>query len=119
MFYLTVNIPFEKQRDKLFFIFSKEACQQIPPMLQSAACNFIKKETLTQVFSCEFCEISKNTFFTEHLRKTASIQFIPFFLITLESLRHLFSDKLQIKPVLTHKSRKYVTYEDTWDMEAR
>ena len=26
------------------------------------ACNFIKKETLTQVFSCEFCEISKNTF---------------------------------------------------------
>ena len=29
---------------------------------------FIKKEALTQVFSCEFCEISKNTFFTEHLR---------------------------------------------------
>ena len=26
-------------------------------------CNFIKKETLTQVFSCKFCEISKNTFF--------------------------------------------------------
>ena len=27
------------------------------------ACNFIKKETLAQVFSCEFCEVSKNTFF--------------------------------------------------------
>ena len=26
-------------------------------------CNFIKKETLAQVFSCEFCEISKDTFF--------------------------------------------------------
>ena len=26
------------------------------------ACNFIKKETLGQVFSCEFCESSKNTF---------------------------------------------------------
>ena len=26
------------------------------------ACNFIKKKTLAQVFSCEFCEISKNTF---------------------------------------------------------
>ena len=25
------------------------------------ACNFIKKDTLTLVFSCEFCEISKNT----------------------------------------------------------
>ena len=30
--------------------------------LQVEACNFIKKETLTQVFSCEFCEIFKNTF---------------------------------------------------------
>ena len=27
------------------------------------ACKFIKKETLAQVFSCEFCEISKNSFF--------------------------------------------------------
>ena len=31
--------------------------------LQASASNFIKKETLAQVFSCEFCEISKNTFF--------------------------------------------------------
>ena len=31
------------------------------------ACNFIKKETLAEVFSWEFCEISKKTFFTEHL----------------------------------------------------
>ena len=29
------------------------------------ACNFIKKETLAQVLSCEFCKISKNTFFTD------------------------------------------------------
>ena len=29
-------------------------------------------QTLAQVFSCEFCGISKNTFFTEHLRETAS-----------------------------------------------
>ena len=34
--------------------------------------NVIKKETLAQVFSCEFCETSKNTFFTEHLWATAS-----------------------------------------------
>ena len=27
------------------------------------ACNFFKKETLVQVFSCEFFQISKNTFF--------------------------------------------------------
>ena len=30
------------------------------------------KETLVQVFSCEFYEISKNTFFTEHPWTTAS-----------------------------------------------
>ena len=33
--------------------------------------NFIKKATLAQAFSYEFCEISKNTFFTEHLWGTA------------------------------------------------
>ena len=27
------------------------------------ACNFIKKESLAQVFSCEIFEISKNTFY--------------------------------------------------------
>ena len=31
-------------------------------------CKFIIKETLTQVFSCEFCKICKNTFSTEHLQ---------------------------------------------------
>ena len=36
------------------------------------ACNYIKKETLAQVFSCEFWEIYKSTFFTEHLWTTAS-----------------------------------------------
>ena len=46
---------------------------------ETQACNFIKKETLAkvfsceaQVFSCEFCEISKNTLFAENLRTTAS-----------------------------------------------
>ena len=37
------------------------------------ASNFVKNETLAHVFSCEFCEISKNTFYTEHLWTTASI----------------------------------------------
>ena len=33
----------------------------------------LKKETLAQVLSCEFCEISKNTFFTGNLLSTASL----------------------------------------------
>ena len=33
---------------------------------------FIKKETLAQVFSCEFWKFSKNTFLTKFLRAAAS-----------------------------------------------
>ena len=35
-------------------------------------CYFIKKETSTQVFPSEFCEIFKSTYFVEYLRTTAS-----------------------------------------------
>ena len=48
----------------------KYLCQSRPQ-----ACNFIKKETVAQVFSYEFCEISKNTFFTEYLWEIASDSF--------------------------------------------
>ena len=34
---------------------------------------FIKKETLAQVFSCEFCEIFKNTYFYRKPQVTASV----------------------------------------------
>ena len=34
--------------------------------------NFIKKETLTQVFSCEFCEIFENNFFYRTPSEAAS-----------------------------------------------
>ena len=40
--------------------------------LEIQAFNFIKKETLAQVFSCEFYEISKNNPFVEHLQEVAS-----------------------------------------------
>ena len=36
--------------------------------------NFIKKEALAQVFSCQFCEISQNTFFYSTPPVAASIQ---------------------------------------------
>ena len=35
---------------------------------------FIKKETLAQLLSCKFWEISKNTFVTEHLWVIASLK---------------------------------------------
>ena len=55
-----------------------------PPL--SEACNFVKKESPTQVFSCEFCKIFKNTFFVEHLRWMLLITFI-----WLECVRHLWN----------------------------
>ena len=41
-------------------------------MLSIEKKNFIKKETLAQMFSCEFCEIFKNIHFIDHLKTTAS-----------------------------------------------
>ena len=34
-----------------------------------------KKETPTQMFSCEYCEIFKSTYFDEHLRTAASKEY--------------------------------------------
>ena len=50
----------------------KHFCQSLILIKLQTVCNFIKNRTLAHVFSCEFCEISKNTFFTEHLWTTVS-----------------------------------------------
>ena len=49
----------------------EEACvkDSILVKLHSSGC---KKETLAQIFSCEFSNISKNTFSIGHLHMTAS-----------------------------------------------
>ena len=51
----------------------KQLCQSLFSIKVTglSPCNFIKKETLAQVLSCEFCEIYKNIFFTEHLWSTS------------------------------------------------
>ena len=65
----------------LFFAFLLQRKDVLGSRLQEKACIFIKKETLRQVCSCEFCEIYNNTFFTEHLQTTAS----AFLMVYLES----------------------------------
>ena len=40
------------------------------------ACNFIKKETLARVFSCEFCKKILNTFFYRTPMLTASVSWL-------------------------------------------
>ena len=66
------------------------------------SCNFIKKQTLALVFSCEFCEISKNTFFTEHLWTTASVNQIFFW--------KLLTRKDFIETLYFAKSNSLITY---------
>ena len=53
-------------------ISQENTCARVPFLIKfipffNKAYNFIKKETLTQVLSYEFCEIFKNTFLIEHL----------------------------------------------------
>ena len=57
--------------------------------LQAQACNYIKKESLAQVFPCEICEISKNTFFIEHLWATASVKNGYFIRVSTRSARFI------------------------------
>ena len=46
----------------------KHLCQSLLfNKVAGQACKFIKKETLVHVSFCEFCEIYKNTLFTEHI----------------------------------------------------
>ena len=53
------------------------------------------------MFSCEFCEISKNTFFTEHFRATASVPNVSFYVV-IKSETH--EDKAIIKVLDKEKS---------------
>ena len=46
--------------------------------LRASAWNFIKKETLAQVFSCEFCEICKNTISYRTPPVAASVELVYF-----------------------------------------
>ena len=56
----------------------KNLCQSLFLIkLQAWPATLLKKETLAHVFSCEFCEISKNTFFTEHVLLLLKVSIKP------------------------------------------
>ena len=77
---LTYQVPYQvpfygRLKPSTQFLFNRKAlrnnvffCINSVQKQPSEACNFIKKETPTQLFSYEFCEIFKNTIFIEHLR---------------------------------------------------
>ena len=54
----------------------ENTCASISFLIKLHACNFIEKETLAQVIFCEFCEISKNTFFYRTPPVAASVNIL-------------------------------------------
>ena len=62
------------------------------------------KETPTQVFSCEFCEAFKNTFFTEHLWWSWSFSFKLFY---VQEFNEFLSNSMEF---LHANSKNYLGY---------
>ena len=56
----------------------KYLCQNVFFNKVADACKIIEKETLAQTFSCQFCEILKNTFLKRTLLVAASESKLPF-----------------------------------------
>ena len=57
---------------KNFAIFTgKHLFFRVSFLVKLQVCNFIEKETLTQMFFCQYCGIFKNTYFQEPLRRAA------------------------------------------------
>ena len=76
--FFSSHFSFEMKLIRNFQVKTKERSEAVV-----SACNFIK-ETLTQVFSCEFCEISKGTFSNRTPRVAASERWKIVKLITLQ-----------------------------------
>ena len=67
--YGTLVLALQKQPPEVFL---KKACsskfRKIHKKVPVTGLQIYWKETLAQVFFCEFCKVFKKTFFTEHLR---------------------------------------------------
>ena len=58
---------------KIYQNSQENTCAEVSSLIKLKAWgNFMKKDTLAQVLSCECWEIFKNTFLTEHLRTASS-----------------------------------------------
>ena len=57
---------------KSFAKFTVGTCAGVSFLIKLQAFDLIKIATAVQVFSCEFCEIVKNTFFRKHIRTNES-----------------------------------------------
>ena len=70
----------------------------------------LSKKRLAQVFSCEFCEISQNTFSAEHFRTTASL------VLFLYSYNYLFINNIFVSVCHVLQSR-LPSYSNCWNFD--
>ena len=79
-------------QEKVFLKISQKwlenTCAKVSFLILRPATLF-KKKTLAQVFFCEFCEFSKNTFFTEHFQTTASDRYCQTFCNNLQNQEYI------------------------------
>ena len=70
IFIFSQAVVFRFSVEKVLLEFSQNSqentCARVSFLIKLQS--YFKKDTLTQVFSCEFCEISRKAFFAEHLR---------------------------------------------------
>ena len=82
----------------------ENTCARVSFLIKLQAWGFIKKKTLAQAFSCEFCEISKNTFFhrtplvaafeTTQVKLCFSLLLLGFFCLFL--LEYVFTHSISL-----------------------
>ena len=93
----TISLNFKSNRSQMFFkigvlknfaIFTGKRLRWITfnKVAGLEDCNFITKR-LQQVFSSEYCEIFKNTYFEEHLRTAASVLLIIKLVVSIGHLQ--------------------------------
>ena len=91
---LKENVSITWKACKVVFVFWEAVVQRC------SVKKVLRKETLAQMFSCEFCEISKNTFFIEQLWWLL-LYFILQNLKDNEDRLEYFFSKLWMKVILT------------------
>ena len=74
-------------------------CARDSFLIRFQECNFIRKESLVQVFSYELCEISKNTYFYRTPKVTDSVCFIKTSSSKVHKVIPLFDSVLLIAPL--------------------
>ena len=70
--------------------------------LQAPSASLLKKETLAQVLSCEFCEIFKNTFFLQNTSRSCFCLSLTLDFLLKETFKgHSHANVNMFQPVIT------------------